>query len=257
MPLKWWGKAVGGGAGFLAGGPIGAAAGLLIGHALDAGWLRWQAASGIEIARQRQDKLDFLFLLLGHLAKADGRVSESDIAFVERLMQRLALSATQHDAAILAFERGRAGGFLLHDEVARFRTAARPSAEDLGEILRALIDFARKEGPMTPAERGVIELLAPAFDVDRPTLEALLAAGKASPMLDLAACYRRLGVDARASDADVAKAYRRLVAQNHPDKLQGQGASSEALREGEATLRAVREAYERIQAARGSKAVGK
>lgn len=248
--MKVLGKLLGGGLGLAAAGPLGAAVGLGLGHALDAGWLAWRPGGGLSAVRLRTQKVEFLFLWLGHLAKADGRVSESDVAFAERLMERLSLDAAERGTVIAAFERGRRGKLLVAEEVASFRSRAKASAEELREMLLALIEFARKEGPMTPAERGVLELLAPAFGIERMEFERLLAISKPNPAVSLQSSYELLGLAADSDDASIAKAYRRLVGQYHPDKLQGQGAQSKELRSGEEKLRAIRQAYERVMAQR-------
>ncbi len=230
--LKVLGKLLGGGLGFAAGGPYGALAGLTLGHAIDAGWMRWRPREGVRVIDPRSARVEFLFLWLGHLAKADGRVSEGEVLAAERLMQRLQLDA----------------------EVARFRHLLGPSRQELGEMLRSLAAFARNDGPMTPAERGLIERLGSAFGFNRESVTELIAesvANAAEP--SLAQCYAALGVAASISDAELTRAWRRLLAQHHPDKLQGQGADATALKRADVRTRELRAAYERIVAARSER----
>lgn len=60
--------------------------------------------------------------------------------------------------------------------------------------------------------------------------------------------YRLLGVDERASDAEIEQAYRRLIAQYHPDRLQG--AAPELRAQAERKAREINGAYDRIKALR-------
>ena len=60
--------------------------------------------------------------------------------------------------------------------------------------------------------------------------------------------YAALGLTADASDAEVDLAYRRLIAQYHPDKLAG--AAEELRHQAETRARAINGAYDRIQALR-------
>ena len=60
--------------------------------------------------------------------------------------------------------------------------------------------------------------------------------------------YALLGLTEDASDAEVDLAYRRLIAQYHPDKLAG--AAEELRRQAEARSRELNGAYDRIQALR-------
>ncbi|GMU44132.1 MAG: TerB family tellurite resistance protein [Xanthomonadales bacterium] len=245
------GKLVGGGLGLAVAGPYGAAAGLLLGHALDAGWLRWRPQEGLRVADPRLPRIEFLFLWLGHLAKADGRVSEGEVAAAEQLMQRLKLDAGARQAAIRAFQRGRQQALDVADEVAAFRRRASPTPDELADMLRAFADFARRDGPMAPAERGLVERLGAGLGFGRERVAELIAAraaGMTAPALE--DCYRALGLTPGASDDELTRAWRRLLAQNHPDKLQGQGADAAALRAAEARTRELRSAYERIVAAR-------
>ena len=72
--------------------------------------------------------------------------------------------------------------------------------------------------------------------------------------LPLDDCYRMLGLAPSVSDDELTRAWRRLLAQHHPDKLQGQGADEAALKAADARTRELRAAYERIVAARAGTA---
>ena len=63
--------------------------------------------------------------------------------------------------------------------------------------------------------------------------------------------YRVLGLTEDASDAEVDLAWRRLIAQYHPDKLTG--VADELRRQAEIRARAINAAYDRIQALRKRK----
>ena len=60
--------------------------------------------------------------------------------------------------------------------------------------------------------------------------------------------YRILGLTEDATDAEVDLAYRRLIAQYHPDRLAG--AAPELRRQAEAKAREINTAYDRIQTLR-------
>ena len=71
------------------------------------------------------------------------------------------------------------------------------------------------------------------------------------PAEQLQQAYDVLGVDSDASDADIKKAYRRQMSQNHPDQLAAKG-MPESMREmAEEKTREIGAAYERICEARG------
>lgn len=253
--MKFVGKLVATGLGAAVAGPFGAAAGLVLGHAIDAGWMSWNPDAGLATIDPRSMRVEFLFLWLGHLAKADGRVSEGEIAAAERLMEQLGLDAVGRQSAVRAFQRGRQGPLNAAAEVTRLRMVAPLTREEPLEMLRALAEFARHDGAMTPAERGVVERLGSAFGIAREAIGELIGQRNRNVIHEptLEESYTALGLKTAATDEDIARAYRRLLGQHHPDKLQGQGADASALRVAEIRTRELRGAYERIMSARGKR----
>jgi DnaJ like chaperone protein len=74
---------------------------------------------------------------------------------------------------------------------------------------------------------------------------------EARPTVDkLAQAYEVLGVTRDASDAEVTKAYRRLMNQNHPDKLVARGLPESMMKVAEEKTRQVLAAYEVVREAR-------
>ena len=109
--MKFTGKVVGGAIGLLAGGPIGAAVGVLLGHQFD----EYSSGSDNE-PRLRNDSdaaaigdqfFRAAFRTMGHVAKSDGRVSESEIAAARAVMSDLRLTPSQVRAAIDYFTAGK------------------------------------------------------------------------------------------------------------------------------------------------------
>jgi len=69
----------------------------------------------------------------------------------------------------------------------------------------------------------------------------------------LADAYQALAVRPDASDADVTLAYRRLMSQNHPDKLVANGLPQSMIEAAHERTRQILEAYEIIRKHRGMK----
>ena len=75
----------------------------------------------------------------------------------------------------------------------------------------------------------------------------------APPLSRLDDAFTALGLTAGASDADVKGAYRRLVSQNHPDKLAAKGLPESMRNVAEERTREINVAYELIKESRGFK----
>ena len=101
------GKCIAGTIGFLAFGPAGLLFGLVLGHAFDRGLWRALQLSGPEaVPMMRAQFFETTFTCLGFVAKADGRVSEAEVAQTESLFTQLRLTALQRRNAIEHFKAG-------------------------------------------------------------------------------------------------------------------------------------------------------
>jgi DnaJ like chaperone protein len=76
----------------------------------------------------QQEFFDTTFVMLGYIAKADGRVSETEIAQAEAMFAQLRLTPSQREGAIKRFKRGAEATFDPAPELTRFRriVALRP-----------------------------------------------------------------------------------------------------------------------------------
>ncbi|MEQ9210373.1 MAG: DnaJ domain-containing protein, partial [Pseudomonadales bacterium] len=63
--------------------------------------------------------------------------------------------------------------------------------------------------------------------------------------LDLA--YKALGVSSDCSDAELKKAYRKLMSENHPDKLMGQGVPEDMVKMANERSSEISKAYDLIR----------
>ncbi|MGD9390642.1 MAG: TerB family tellurite resistance protein, partial [Thioalkalispiraceae bacterium] len=109
------GKLLGAFFGFLIGGLFGAIIGGWIGHLFDKALKNSQIAFVFETVRDRhqiqQVFFETVFLLMGHMAKADGRVTEDEIQTARNVMQQMRLSDSQRKRAIELFTQGKDADF--------------------------------------------------------------------------------------------------------------------------------------------------
>ena len=89
-------------------------------------------------------------------------------------------------------------------------------------------------------------------------LEALLRSGTGGPTPGAPArgdrlndAYQALGVAKDASDSDVKRAYRKLISENHPDKLAARGLPESMRAVAEERSREINKAYDLIKESRG------
>lgn len=240
--------------GYALGGLAGMMLGALIGYGL-AYWPRYILLQRGLGAIQTQF-LDSTFAVMGAMCKADGQVTGDEIRVAEQIFDRLHLAGERRDTAKAAFNRGKADDFDLEAEIAEVQRAVRGSRPLLQLFLQVQLWAIAADGVLHDEERELLLHVArglglPDAEVER--LEAMLHGGagaEATSRQSLEDAYNVLGVDASASDAEVKKAYRRLMSKHHPDKLAGQG-MPESMREvAEERTREIRKAYDRVTEAR-------
>ena len=217
--------------------------------------------------------LKFLFAGMGHVAKTTGTVDRIHIRYTEALMRNLALKEKARASAIGWFNAGKSLSYDFNPASRNLRSAA----ENLRLFMtRCLCDTAALK-PADAALDAVVKLAAllgiPASTVAKEFGQALernntrnttsshyrknprgqsssKPADKKTPAnSELSRAFKDLGVNSRASSAEVKKAYRRLVSKHHPDKL-APDASRRQHDEAQKMVIRLREALELIEASR-------
>ncbi len=158
--MGWLGKVVGGLLGFAAGGPIGAVLGATLGHGVDRGVQKLADDMQLPLGdRKRIESVFFTatFSTMGHLAKADGRVSAAEIALAEAVMARLQLTGERRSAAIALFRQGKAADFDLRAVVERFRRECLGRRTLVQLFLEIQLQAAYVDGEPSAAKRRALE----------------------------------------------------------------------------------------------------
>ena len=260
--MSWTGKIIGAALGAVAGGPVGAALGAFIGHQFDRGVVE----TGPPPRTVQDAFFAATFRLMGHVAKADGRVTEDEIRAARNVMHHMSLSPDQVRDAIRLFNEGKRSDFLLDETVAAFRKVAGSRRSLFRAFVEIQVQAVLAAGSMHAGARDIISRVAGRLGVSRMELaqiEALIrlqfmraeqgrpgqtARPRRNQVKD---AYGVLGVDGRASDRDVKTAYRRLMNQHHPDKLRARGMPDSMIPVAEEKTREIRSAYETIREERG------
>ena len=261
--MSWWGKLVGGALGFAIGGPLGAILGAALGHNVDQNIAgnRRQRLPGGDQERVQAAFFTATFSVMGHLAKADGRVTRDEIALAEQVMAQMQLTEDQRKAAIRLFNEGKADSFPLDDVLEQFRVECHRRISLVQMFLEIMISTALADGRLDSREERMLYHVGDRLGFPRPWFERLLAmvrgqqhfAGdQAAPSRDLLKdAYAVLGIPAKATDAEVKKAYRRMMNQHHPDKLVAKGLPEEMMKIATEKTQEIKKAYELIKQNRG------
>ena len=265
--MTWWGKLLGGAFGYLLAGPLGALIGASLGHNFDRGLgasLRDQFEPG---AQERVQTAFFtaLFSVMGHLAKADGQVSKDEIELARDVMRRMNLNEDMRKAAIHLFNQGKQPDFPLSDVLAQFRQECHRRRNLMQMFVEILMHAAYVDGNVHEAERSVLEQLRRQFGFSTEEfqhIEALVRNARhfggggfgqeasPSPQDAMREAYEILGVEKTAADAEVKKAYRRLMNQHHPDKLVAKGLPEEMIKLATEKTQEIKQAYELVKKSR-------
>ncbi|MEO0423408.1 MAG: co-chaperone DjlA [Pseudomonadota bacterium] len=257
-----WGKFAGGVLGFMAGHWLGAIVGVVVGHQFDVGLSRQRAgraAGGQDVREVQFEFFTASFWMMGHTAKADGRVSEQEIRVAREVMQRMQLNEEQTRSAITLFNEGKQEDFDAPATLRRFHGKCRHHPDLLRTFMEIQIQVALADGDIGEEQWAVLTRAASSLGISRSELSRLEAlvrrhgssqAMQVTPTERLQQSYRLLGVDRDASDSAVKKAYRRLMNQHHPDKLVGRDMPEEMVRLAEERTRQIREAYDTIRSSR-------
>jgi len=200
--------------------------------------------------------LETVFISMGRLAKADGRVSEEEIAHVEQFMQKLNMTAQHREQAIKLFKQGAAPDYDIYPVYQRFISVC-GHTRNLNEVLLAyLIVMALSDGHFHEAEEKLLTDIAgylgygpEAFRkmIDMVLNQTHFSGGQVTTAAALDDAYKALGVTKESTDAEIKRAYRKLMSQYHPDKLMGQGVPEDMIAMATEQAKEIQLAYDLIK----------
>ena len=258
--MSWWGKLIGGGFGFMLGGPLGALMGMAAGHQFDKGL----NAVNLEPGNTERVQLAFFtatFSVMGYLAKADGKVSRSEIQMAENIMAQMNLDTGQRKTAIELFNQGKQDDFPLIDVLHQFKIECHRRTNLLQMFLEILIATAYADNQLDKAEHLALKDIAQQIGFSSAQLEQLInmvgaqqqyshQSSHTNTKTSLNQAYAVLGVDSEISDSSLKKTYRRLMSQHHPDKLVAKGLPEEMIKLANQKTGEIKNAYEQIKNSR-------
>ncbi|HEY8265012.1 MAG TPA: co-chaperone DjlA [Steroidobacteraceae bacterium] len=269
--MEWTGKLLGALLGFIiTRRPMGVLLGMILGHLYDQYAAGRRAGPRPDMAAVRATFFRAAFTIMGHVAKSDGRVSEQDIAAARRIFRQFNLGEADTRAAMEFYSQGKQADFDAGALLSELANACRGREEVLRMFLEIQMRAALMGDGLEGATRATLSRVAATLGIgalEFAHLEALLrfqahanAYGKAGGggpgrapggKSSLAEAYEILGVAASATDAEVKRAYRKLMSENHPDKLVARGLPESMQEVAKQKTQAIQAAWERVREARG------
>lgn len=272
---------------------IGALIGAFLGHLADKKLYELGAVQSSFFGKKLTRQSLFMqttFAVLGHLSKAKGRVTEDDIQLALNLMDQLHLDAANRKLAQDAFNRGKEPDFPLHQVIREFRIGCSQRTDLLRMFLSVQVQAAFADNVLQEKERDVLFVVAEGLGMSAGQFEQMLAMEMAARQFAQGGFYQRnqqyqqqgqyqqgyqgyqhqqqyrqpsgptledaykvLGVNASDDQQTVKRAYRRLMNENHPDKLVSKGLPKEMLELAKEKAQQIQAAYDLICKAKGWK----
>ena len=215
--------------------------------------------------RTRDTFFRALFSTFAQISTVDGRVTKKEIAATKALMQRLLLTESERQQAILFFQQGREPGFDLNGTLQEFATHSKRRYELRVIFMELLLEATVSDGKLSVGEDAILERVRTVLKIPVNVFIAMLRAREAEgqPQPDsrnqgqavskpqsLSQSYAALGLKDEASAQEVKKAYRKLVSQYHPDKLSSQDLPYEIMDMAKRRVYEINTAYSRIRLSR-------
>jgi DnaJ like chaperone protein len=179
------------------------------------------------------------------MAKADGIVTRDE---VDAFKQVFHIPPEEMDNVGRIFDQARNSSLGYEAYAAQIAGMFRRQPTVLEELLDGLFHIAKADGHVPDTEIEYLSGVAAAFGFD----EAKFARIRASHLgADKSDPFVVLGVAHDAPNADIKAAYRKLVRDNHPDRLIAKGMPQEFIEIATDKLAAINSAYERVSRERG------
>ena len=257
--LAHWGSVLATPVGLLVGGVFGGTLMLIAALLFDRTRLLWPYRDRVwpdpGLEAHERAFLIAAFALMGHIAKADGRVSEQEVEAARVIMGELGLSLRERRRAVALFTRGKNPALPFRSMLWLLRLRSR-RVSDRERLLGLLVRIARAGGAPSPQQRTLLDTVRRTLGLEQALLRRLLLRNENRPVAEsglrrtLGHAYTLLGVSETATDEEVKRAYRRAISRHHPDRQVAAGADEAEVQAAAQRTHEIREAYEEIRRAR-------
>ena len=268
--MRIWGKLLGGFFGFMFGNILGMLLGIWLGHRFDRALANHftikNGVFGNAVSSQERQKIFFnaTFSVMGHVAKAKGQVTQTDIQIANAYMDQMRLQGAARVRAQASFSQGKQAEFSLQDTLSEFTQMVRGERNVLQMFLGIQVQIAYSDGVIDDNEKSILYHIAEQLGFSRFELDRLLqmiqgqqqfhqGQQQQNKAVNEADSYKVLGVEEHSSDKEIKRAYRKLMSQHHPDKLVSKGLPDEMMNLAKEKAQGIQHAYETLRTSRGFK----
>ena len=213
--------------------------------------------------------------MLAKLAKADGHISQEEIASAEAAFTRLGLNAEKRDFCIRVFRQAKDDEHTIYEYADSFADS-QPDEEIRVIFYDILWDLAAADGRLDREEKTILRFLPRHLRLSQTLFFAQFArrvndpgsssgqrsrSGRQSgserrhsapPRVSdtLAEAYATLGCAPTATDDELKRAYRKKAKKLHPDEMMAQGLPPELVQKANDEMARVNAAYDLIRKSR-------
>jgi len=253
--MSWWTSVLGGALGYMIGGPLGAMLGVAFAGNFSKGKSRFSGSAKDYRPgdKQRVQAAFFssVFSVMGYIVKVDGKVSKSEIILAQRVMQQMQLSEDMQKVAKELFNQGKHKDFNLDEVLEQFRTECHRRTHLVRMFFEIQIQATYADGILDDQEHDALKYIAQKLHFSIHELESLIkqfsATSNNTNQLTVEDAYVILSADKSLADKELKRAYRRLLAQHHPDKLVAKGLPEEMIKLANEKTQKIISAYEMIK----------
>ncbi|MDE2334760.1 MAG: TerB family tellurite resistance protein [Rhodospirillales bacterium] len=232
--MAYWGKIVGGIAGFVVGGPMGAVVGAALGHAAESGGSRPAMNGG----GREQVFAVAVVAIAAKLAKCDGAVNRAEIDAFKRCF--LIPPGAARDIGRW-FDTARDSPEGPDAYAGRLAAAFADTPAMLEEVMGSLATIAAADGPINAREAAFLARVRRAMGLGAASVNG-------TPAEDP---YAVLGLSAADRDETLRARWRALMREHHPDSLAARGEAPELVARAQEQVAKINAAWDRIKRERG------
>jgi len=232
--VNQYAKWIGGGLGWMYGGPIGAFLGYQLGKYVSKGF------------QSKETSFELSLLILSAIVvKADGKIQKSELDCVRRFFVQ-SFGKLKSDKYFQIFND------VKHKDFPSVRSVCLEINKHVNhktrlQIIHFLFSIAHSDGHVDIKEINIIKKISKYFwisEYDFSSIEAMFSKEK-----NIDNSYDILGVSKTASDDQIKTVYRKMVKKYHPDKLTG--VSEDVVKMAKEKFQSVKDAYDKIRQQRG------